>query len=285
MEHSPLKDELIDALEMYFQERQDISMAFLFGSQVSDRVGPHSDWDVAIYFKSVSNELEWEVAKFYPQENRIWQDLEKILKREVDMLVLNRVPSSIVFTILNSGLPLIIRNRDVYLNLLNIVSYEAIDFMDFCSDFYRIKQMARSLTREDKTRLLEIVDFLAGEAEDFEKFRNLSWQEYQGQRSKRREVERWIENIVNASLDIAKIILASQKMNIPTTYQEALRLLGATDMFNSTFADRFSQWARLRNVLAHRYLDLKWEQINRFIQEASKDTFYFIEKIKGVCSI
>ena len=257
-------------------------MAFLFGSRTGRRIAAHSDWDMAIYFKPASDYLEWEENRFYPQENQIWEELEKIVGTEVDLVVLNRVPSSLVFSILNSGFPLVIHDRRLYLDLLNKTSYEATDFRDFCYDFYNIKQRSRSLTAEDKARLLEIIDFLAGEAADFKKFEELTWQEYHGQRPKRREVERWIENIVNASLDIAKIILASQQKNIPATYQDTLRLLGTTDIFEADFADRFSQWARLRNILAHRYLDLKWEQIDRFIKEAQQDLFYFIEKIKTI---
>jgi len=35
-------------------------------------------------------------------------------------------------------------------------------------------------------------------------------------------VERWIENLVNASTDIAKILLASSKQVAPQTYRETL---------------------------------------------------------------
>lgn len=270
----------IKELKRYFNARPDVTLAFLFGSQAKKAISVHSDWDVGVYFRPSSGDLEWEDNKFYPGEDSIWKDLEGILKKDVDFVVLNRVPSSLVFSVLAKGTPLVINDRRIYLDLLGKTSYEAIDFREFCEDFFRIKQRSQSLSKEDKTRLLEIVDFLVTEAEDFERFQGLTWQEYHGQRPKRREVERWIENIVNASLDIAKIILASKKKEIPSTYQQTLRLLGTTDILDFEFADKISSWARLRNVLAHRYLDVKWEQVHRFIQEAPKDMFYFIEKIK-----
>lgn len=278
---SILRQDKVEALKSYFQSRRDIAMAFLFGSQMKGRVDLHSDWDVAIYLRPPSGNLEWEEGKIYPQEERIWRDLEGILKNEVDMVVLNRVPSTLVFSVLGSGIPLVINDEKIYLDLLCKTSYEAIDFRGFCEDFYKIKQRSKSITEEEKARLLEILDFLRGEIDDFKRFQDLTWQEYQNQRPKRREVERWIENIINASLDIAKIILASQKKDIPSTYQETLRLLGTTDIFEQEFADRFSGWARLRNILAHRYLDLKWEQIQRFIKEAPKDVFHFFETIEA----
>ena len=270
----------IAALKKYFNHSDDIQLAFLFGSQAKHRAALRSDWDIGVYFRPASENLELEENKFYPREDDILKDLEGILRNEVDLVVLNRVPSSLVFSILAKGTALAINDRKTYLGLLEKSSYEAIDFREFCRDFYKIKQRSRSLSEEDKAELLEIMDFLETEAEDFQRYRNLTWQEYQNERPKRREVERWIENIVNASLDIAKIILASEKKNMPATYQETLRLLGATSIFDMVFADRFSQWAKLRNILAHRYLDLKWEQIHRFIQSAQKDMSYFVEKIK-----
>jgi len=36
----------------------------------------------------------------------------------------------------------------------------------------------------------------------------------------------------------------------------------------------------LFNILAHQYLDLRWEQIERFIHNADKDFSEFVEKIK-----
>ena len=272
----------IEALKQYFQDRQEVMLAFLFGSQAKGSSIARSDWDVAVYFDPQAKDLEWEENKFYPSENQIWQDLERMLEKEVDLVVLNRAPSTIVFAVLSSGLSLIIRDRIIFLDLLSKTSYEAIDFRDFCYDFRQIKQRSQSLSLEDRSRLLEIEDFLSSEAEDFARFKGLSWQEYQSERSKRHDVERWIENIVNASLDIAKIILASEKKNIPPTYQETLRLLGTTKFFDLSFSERFAGWAKLRNILAHHYLDIKWEQIKRFIQEAESDVSFFIQKVSQI---
>lgn len=269
-----------EALKEYFQSRPEILMAFLFGSRAKGSSGARSDWDLGIYFRPASEGLEWEDDRSYPEEDGIWQDVERILENEVDLVVLNRAPSSLVFAIVNEGLPLAIKNRGIYLDLLNKTSYEAVDFRDFCYDFWQIKQRSQSLSAEDKARLLEIVDFLNSEFEDFERFKGLTWQEYQVKRSTRHDVERWIENIVNGSLDIAKIILASEKKNIPATYQETLRLLGTTKFFEPDFAERFSRWAKLRNILAHRYLDIKWEQIKKFTRDAGPDVAYLLEKLK-----
>ena len=73
------------------------------------------------------------------------------------------------------------------------------------------------MEREIELRLIRHITFLETELQDVENFRSLSWEEYRKARSKRRDVERWIENIINSSIDISKIILVSEKIPAPDT--------------------------------------------------------------------
>ncbi len=61
------------------------------------------------------------------------------------------------------------------------------------------------MKKETVFRLTKHIAFIEDELKDHEKFVSLSWEEYNGNRSKRRDIERWIENIINSSIDIAKI--------------------------------------------------------------------------------
>jgi len=67
------------------------------------------------------------------------------------------------------------------------------------------------LKKEVRFRLTRLLDFLENELKDYKKFESLSWEDYNKDRSKRRDVERWVENIVNSSIDIAKIILKQKR--------------------------------------------------------------------------
>lgn len=81
------------------------------------------------------------------------------------------------------------------------------------------------MRKENKVRLIKHLTFLEKELEDWESFKSLSWEEYNKDRSKRRNIERWIENIVNSSIDIAKIILVSENIPLPETYKEIVASL------------------------------------------------------------
>lgn len=136
------------------------------------------------------------------------------------------------------------------------------------------------LLPEDRERLIRYVDFMESELSDFPKFSKINWKAYSGDRDIRRNLERWIENIVNCSIDIAKVILASEDRRIPASYKEILKELGATRHFDEAFGENISQWASLRNILAHEYLDIRWTPIKKFIQTAEPIYGKLISEIK-----
>jgi len=118
------KSKFTEQLKNYFSKQDDVLMAFVFGSRASGRERGSSDWDIAVYFKT-DEWLELESTKDYPGEHQIHGDLENILRSDVDLLVLNRARPSLVFTILNSGQSLSIKDQKLYLELLSKTHYEA----------------------------------------------------------------------------------------------------------------------------------------------------------------
>jgi uncharacterized protein YutE (UPF0331/DUF86 family) len=137
------------------------------------------------------------------------------------------------------------------------------------------------LKREVKVRLIRHITFLENELEDFETFKSLSWEVYQRERSKRRDVERWVENIVNSSIDISKILLISESISIPETYKELVTSVSLIHGFNKENVQTVSEWIRFRNVIAHEYLDIRWSSIQKFIQEAEPLFRDFVKEVKG----
>jgi len=138
----------------------------------------------------------------------------------------------------------------------------------------------KKLREEDKELFIRYVDFIEGEMEDYPSFAALDWETYESKKEERRNVERWIENIVNSSIDIAKLILVFEKKRIPQTYREILHGLGKTKYFDSKFGERISKWSKLRNILAHEYLDIKWDVIKEFIDGSEPDYKHLVRVVK-----
>lgn len=138
------KEIITSLLEPYFEKRDDILMAFLFGSWATGKYCRESDVDIAVYFKPVSGGLEWEEFDArYEGEDEIWREIENLLGKEVDLLVLNRAASSIADTAI-SGVPVIIKDRGLYLDFMLRVTSEAIDFRGFVAEYWRLKEEMRA---------------------------------------------------------------------------------------------------------------------------------------------
>jgi uncharacterized protein YutE (UPF0331/DUF86 family) len=131
----------------------------------------------------------------------------------------------------------------------------------------RVLLRRKDLLQADKSKLIPHVDYLEKELP----YRSVYEEEvdfkiYHAQRSKRLEVERWVESLINATLDICKILLTVREDEIPETSREILFQIGSHIYDREEQAVAFSELAKIRNTLAHRYLDIRWVDIRRFMQ-------------------
>lgn len=274
--------EKIKLLKDYFVKRSDVSMVFVFGSYAREQEISESDFDVALYFNPKEKVLEWEETISFKDEDKIWSDIEKIVCLNTDLVVLNRAPSTVAFSILQDSIPVIIKDNSLYLNFFLTISSVAEDFREFSRDFWAIKQRSLSLKPSDKERLIKIVDFLEAEIADYTDFADLDQTAYGNDNSLRRNVERWVENIVNSSIDIAKILLASKKKKMPQTYREILHELSLLENFEKKTAEKLTRFSKLRNILAHEYIDIRFNQIKKFITESEPAYKKLIDFVKNI---
>jgi len=281
----------VEELREYFSSRDEVLLAYLFGSRArlasaredgneSDPIHAHSDWDIAVYFKPRNGELEYQSAEYYDEETEIQIDLARILKKDVDLVVINRAPATIVFSSLR-GISLLQKDYFSYSTLLMKSMFDAIDYRDVVYDYFKIAMRSQSLNPIDKDRLAKIATFLIVELRDLEKLSKMGQLTYQQDRDKQRSLDRCTENAANAAIDSAKILLASNHISLPETYEEMLLGLRALPDFDTTHATTLSRCAGMRNILAHHYLDLRFRGIISFVNKSLPSLLYlcsFIEK-------
>ncbi|MBI5874336.1 MAG: nucleotidyltransferase domain-containing protein [Deltaproteobacteria bacterium] len=134
---------LLKPLKTYFEKRDDVALAFLFGSAATGRVRMQGDIDIAVYFRP-EHGVEWEVSgKRWEAEARIALDLERLLKKEIDLIVLNRARATLADEIIRKGTPLIIKDTGLLLDFLCIVSDEAEYVREWMLDYYKEAQIAQ----------------------------------------------------------------------------------------------------------------------------------------------
>ncbi|OGQ11265.1 MAG: hypothetical protein A2026_09370 [Deltaproteobacteria bacterium RBG_19FT_COMBO_46_12] len=137
------------------------------------------------------------------------------------------------------------------------------------------------MKKEIRFRLIKHLTFLENELKDYEAFGTLSWKEYNDDRGKRRNVERWIENIINSSIDIAKLILTSEDRSLPDTYKDIVKNLSLVTDFSEEDTEKLSRWVSLRNIISHEYLDVRWASIRKFISESRLFYEDFLKRVKN----
>jgi len=173
------KSKKINDLKKYFKKEKSVILAFLFGSQAKGISRRVSDWDIGVYFKP-REYLELETEEDYPGEDKMWSNLVDILETDdVDLVVLNRARPDLVYSILRSGIPLKIKDRKLFLDLLCKTSYEAIDWWEFVEDFWKISERTHSLLPEEKAGLRKRLKFLENEFRQSEEIKKFTWQNYQ----------------------------------------------------------------------------------------------------------
>ncbi|MDE4541186.1 nucleotidyltransferase domain-containing protein [Thermoanaerobacterium sp. R66] len=119
-------------LKEFFKDREDIIMAFLFGSVAKGKSMKESDIDIAVYFKNYDEKLVFE----------LWNDLEDLLTKDVDLVVLNIANAIIAWEALR-GKKIVVNDENFYLNYMLNVSMEAEDFREVVLDIYKIRQERR----------------------------------------------------------------------------------------------------------------------------------------------
>lgn len=270
-----MKKEILEKLKTYFEGRDEVVMAFLFGSRFKGNARAVSDWDIGVYLTSESR----------VDEQKIWLEVERICGAEVDLVILNRASPRVVWSIIR-GEPLVIKDRRIYLDVLTNTSHNANDWYRTAEDYHRVFERSSSLSREDRSRLEKIIQFLEVETSDFPKFEKMTWDDYSTDRSKKREIERWAEQIMNAVIDAAEIVLASERRVIPETYKEIVKILGLVNPFdNDNLCAALAEWTALRNLLAHEYLDYRWKQLAPFIAETKPLLHDFTDRIREFLSL
>lgn len=125
------------------------------------------------------------------------------------------------------------------------------------------------MNQADKAKLIPHIDYVEKELSFLPAYeREIDWKTYYSLRSKRLEIERWIECLINAALDISKMFLTIKGETVPETSREVLFQMGSRIYGIEAEAEAFSELAKIRNTLAHRYLDIRWRDIRRFLQVA-----------------
>jgi predicted nucleotidyltransferase len=125
-------DSMVDQLIKLFESDENCLMAYLFGSHSKGKANKESDIDIAVYLKDFSNSTTTD----------LWNRLEDLLKKNVDLIILNNARATIAWEAI-CGKKLLVRDQNLYIEFMLDVSQEAEDFRDFVEEIYQYREKQR----------------------------------------------------------------------------------------------------------------------------------------------
>jgi uncharacterized protein YutE (UPF0331/DUF86 family) len=125
-----------------------------------------------------------------------------------------------------------------------------------------------------KGRINESIQFITKEMKEFNKeYAPKGWEEYQKDSKLQKLMDRTVENILTALIEICGTLIAEKGIAVEN-YGEVLGEAGKLFRINQREREALVKLSLQRNRLAHRYLDLRWNAIKFY-----KDQQKLIEKL------
>ncbi|MBN2091297.1 DUF86 domain-containing protein [candidate division KSB1 bacterium] len=79
-------------------------------------------------------------------------------------------------------------------------------------------------------------------------------------------LERYFQLAIECVIDIAHLIIADLKLKRPSSYREAIDILGQKRIIPDEFAYHFAPVTGFRNILIHGYSEIDMDEVYRHLQ-------------------
>ncbi len=120
-----------------------------------------------------------------------------------------------------------------------------------------------------KGRITNSLQFIATEIKEFEQdYSTKSWKDYKNDRKLQKLMDRTVENIFTALIEICGTILTQEGISVES-YAQVLSECAQRLGFSEEEQEILAKIAIQRNRLAHRYLNFRWQAINMFVKNKS----------------
>lgn len=137
-----------------------------------------------------------------------------------------------------------------------------------------------ALSPSQRDGLIRRIELCRQELRDLQEYRTLTFDQYQTDRSARRNVERIAETVANAVIGMAKTLVGASVAPVPQGYAAALRTLGQLGLVPRELADRLAALAELRHEVEHEYLQPDWALLEQFIQSGGQDVLELVTLVE-----
>ena len=121
--------------------------------------------------------------------------------------------------------------------------------------------------RDSKGRIAESIQFVSEEMKEFNaEYANKARKEYQNDNKLQKLVDRTVENILTALIEICGTVLTEEGIAVES-YVDTLKKCSKFFGLSEDQRENLSKLAIQRNRLAHRYLNFRWQAVKMFAEQ------------------
>jgi len=255
-------DVALRAFKETLERDENVLLAYLFGSTVRGTRQPISDVDIAVLLRDNSLERQadvlWRAAKAF----RMPED-------KIDIVDLSRADLHLKYNILREGIKLVDRGSEGELIRELVERYpEARDELNVA-----LRVWLKEDPHIDQIIVLRRLDeTLKNAAVIRERYAHkpLEWVLEDPERTL--ALERALERITEAMIDVCRHIVSVKGLGLIETQAEYPLRLAQRQLMPRDLAQRIAELAKLRNILAHRYLEIDYVKLQAKAQETAEQT-------------
>ncbi|MBI2629630.1 DUF86 domain-containing protein [Candidatus Pacearchaeota archaeon] len=133
----------------------------------------------------------------------------------------------------------------------------------------------------DKKRILAKIDELNGYLEEIEKIRPSDIEEYISSIKDKRACERLLQISIESVIDICNLIISDLKLGLPSDEDVAFQKLEEKKVITNKMKTILINMKGFRNILVHKYGEVKDELVFENLSEKLGDFDIFKEEILG----
>ena len=249
-----------------------VILIVIFGSWARGEATPVSDIDVAI-LTTIRDKLKrsWVRAEVSSALNG--PDMK------TDIVTIEDVNWSFRYRIARDG-EVIYDKGNRWEEFLMAVMQHYPDFKRYEENFFRcaLREIGASI---DIIPIKQRLNKILIELEDLESISGMSFEDFAKDTMLIRAVERVLEIISQAIIDVASQIIAEMKLSLIPSYRETVIVLANHHIIDRELAQRLSKFIGMRNVIVHGYMDVDVKMIYDAIERILSDAQEFVEAIRS----
>lgn len=142
------KDKIVKILKEYFEKEDNVIFAYLFGSYAKGKERENSDVDIAVYVNELIAKDSKKVLDF---QIKHMSNISDILKKEVDLVILNQASPLLRHEVISEGILLVEKDHNKLVNFKKLSFYYYQDWLNIMK--IKIMYIKERISADGKERI------------------------------------------------------------------------------------------------------------------------------------